>query len=324
MSAENGPTRWIGRALKRVEDPRFLTGRATYVDDLRMPGMLHLAILRSPHAHARILRVDTRGASTVPGVAAVLVGDDLVRAMAPLRPLIPIPHPPSTYPLAVERVRYVGEPVAAVAAGDRASAEDALDAIRVEYEPLPVVVDPERAIEHGSPVLFGELGSNVLWHDTFTYGDVDGAFAAAREILAERFTIHRYASTPLETFGVIAQVDSGTGLVTIWSNDQRPGLTSGVVTDALRIPQNRLRLVGPDIGGGFGNKRKAPYLVLAAILARQTGRPVKYVEDRQENLTALMHAANGVMDVRVALGPGGRVLALSVRDLVDEGCNLQN
>jgi 2-furoyl-CoA dehydrogenase large subunit len=320
-SADGG---WIGRPVPRVEDPRFLAGRATYVDDIVLPGMLHVAILRSPHAHARIVHVDVADAVRHPGVAAVLAGDEIARLMPPLRPLIPIPGPPATYPLAVGRVRYVGEPVVAVAACDRATAEDAIERIRVEYARLPPVVDPERALEPGAPVLFDELGGNVLWHDTLTYGDVDGALGRAARVFRERFTIHRYSSTPLETFGVIAAAEAGTGQVTIWSNDGRPGLASGVVAAALGIPMNRLRLIAPDVGGGFGNKRKAPLLILAALLARRTGRPVKYVEDRRESLSALAHAANGVMDVSLAVAADGRFLALTLRDVVDEGANLQN
>ncbi len=315
---------WVGRPLRRVEDPRFLGGRASYLDDLRLPDLLHVAMLRSPHAHARLAAVDVREAAAMDGVAAVLTGEDVAGAMEPLRPLIPIPNPPRTYPLAVGKVRYVGEPVVALAARDRATAEDALERVRVEYEPLPAVVDPERALDPGAPRLFEEMESNALWRDVLTYGDVEGAFARAAHVVRERFTIHRYVSTPLETFGVMAQVEPGTGLVTIWSNDQRPGLTSGVVAAALGIPQSRLRLIAPDIGGGFGNKRKAPYLIVAAMLARATGRPVKYVEDRRESLAALCHAANGVIDIALALDADGRFLAVHVRDVVDEGCNLQN
>ena len=324
MSRERASGGWVGRPLKRVEDPRFLAGRAAYVDDLRLPGMLHVAMLRSSHAHARILTLDTGEAAAVPGVAAVLTGEDLARTMAPLRPLIPIPGPPATYPLALGRVRYVGEPVVAVAATDRATAEDAVDRVGVEYDPLPAVVDPERALETTAPALFEEMDGNVLWHDTLTYGDVDGAFARAAHVVRERFVIHRYASTPLETFGVVARVEPGTGQVTIWSNDGRPGLATGVVASALGVPQSRLRLIAPDIGGGFGNKRKAPYLIVAAVLARLTGRPVKYVEDRRESLTALAHAANGILEVALALDADGHFLAVDVRDVVDEGCNLQN
>lgn len=314
----------FGSGIRRREDPRLITGAATYTDDLTLPGMVHAAMLRSPHAHARIDVLDVAAAAGHPGVAAVLTGEDLARTMSPLRPLIPIPSPPATYPLAVGRVRYVGEPVVAVAAVDRATAEDAVDRIRVEYDPRPAVVDPERALEPGAPVLFDEMGTNVLWHDTLTYGDVDGAFTRAAHVVRERFQIHRYASTPLETFGVVARVEPGTGQVTLWSNDGRPGLASGVVASALGVPQSRLRLIAPDIGGGFGNKRKAPYLIVAAVLARRTGHPVKYVEDRRESLTALAHAANGVLELALALDADGRFLALDVRDVVDEGCNLQN
>lgn len=320
--AEGGS--WVGRALPRLEDARFLRGQATYVDDLALPGMLHVALLRSPHAHARILAVDVREAARVPEVAAVVTGEDLARVMEPLKPLIPIPEPPPIYPLAVGRVRYVGEPVAAVAAVDRATAEDAVDRIRVAWEPLEPVLDPERALSPDAPRLFEALGSNVLWHDTLTYGDVDGAFARAALVVRERFVIHRYASTPLETFGVVAWVEPGTGHITLWSNDQRPGLTAGVVADALGVELNRLRLRTLDIGGGFGQKRKPAYLILAAHLARLTGRPVKYVEDRRESLLGLGHAANGVIEGALAVDAAGHFTALEVRDVVDEGINLQN
>jgi 2-furoyl-CoA dehydrogenase large subunit len=320
--SEKTPATWVGRSIERREDERFITGAGTYLDDLTLPGTLHAAMLRSPHAHARVIRVDVEAARRLPGVHAVLTGADVERLSAPVQPLIPIPVAVRQFCLAVGKARYAGEPVAAVAAVDRATAEDACDLIEVEYEPLPAAVDPERALDAESPLLFEELGTNVIWQDTFTYGDVDGAFARAAHVVRERFEIHRYASTPLETFGAIARWES-TG-VTLWSNDQRPGFASQAVARALDIPQSRLRLVAPDIGGGFGNKRKAPYLVLAALLARVTRRPVKFVEDRRESLLALVHAANGVMDVSLALDADARFLAISVRDVVDEGANLQN
>ena len=226
------------------------------------------------------------------------------------------------YCLAVDRARYAGEPVAAVAAVDRATAEDALERIRVEYEPLPAVVDPEAAIAPGAPLLYPQLGTNVIWHDTLTYGPVDEAMARADGVLRERFTIQRYASTPLETFGCIAEYDAGTDGYEFWTNDQRPGLTISVLAASLGVPQARVRLSCPDIGGGFGNKRRPAYLLICALLARATGRPVKWIEDRIENLTALMHACNGIMDVELAYRADGTVLALAVRDVADEGKNL--
>ncbi len=316
--------KWVGRSMRRREDPRFLRGTATYIDDLKLPGMLHAAVLRSPHAHARIVAVDASAAAALPGVRAVLTGDDARRLSSPMQPIIPIPIEPQNYCLATDRVRYVGEPVAAVAAVDRATAEDALDRIAVTYELLEPVVDPEAALRPESPLLYPDLEHNRVWHDTFTYGDVEGAFAAADLVLTERFAIHRYSSTPLETFGAVAQEDRGTGVMTIWSNDGRPGLTSGAVAGALGIFQGQLHLIAPDVGGGFGNKRRAAYLILAALLARRAGRPVKFVEDRREHLMALMQAANGVMHVEAAVRRDGTVLALRVRDLVDEGHNLVN
>ena len=313
---------WIGAPVPRKEDARLLAGRGAYLDDLSRAGLLHAAMLRSPHAHARIVRVDARAAAAMPGVAAVLTGEAAARASGPIRPLIPTPVPIRDHCLAVDRVRFAGEPVAAVAAVDRATAEDALDRIVVEYEPLEPVVDPEAALAPGAPLLYPELGTNVLWHDTFTYGDVDGAFAAADGVLGERFEIQRYASTPLETFGGIAEHDAGADTYTFWTNDQRPGLTLAILAESLGVPQSRLRLIVPDVGGAFGNKRRPAYLLVCALLSRAAGRPVKWIEDRRENLAALMHAANGVLSIDLAYRRDGTVLALRVRDIVDEGKNL--
>jgi 2-furoyl-CoA dehydrogenase large subunit len=304
------------------EDARLVAGRGRFVDDLGRPRMLHAAMLRSPHAHARIVAIDTREAEALPGVFAILTGAEAAARSGPIRPLIPTTVAVPDHCLAVDRARYVGEPVAAVAAVDRATAEDALERIRVEYEPLTAVVDPEAAIAPGSPLLYPQLGTNVIWHDTLTYGPVDEAMARADGVLRERFTIQRYASTPLETFGCIAEYDPGTDVFEFWTNDQRPGLTISVLAASLGVPQARVRLSCPDIGGGFGNKRRPAYLLICALLARKTGRPVKWIEDRIENLTALMHACNGIMDVELAYRADGTVLALAVRDIADEGKNL--
>jgi 2-furoyl-CoA dehydrogenase large subunit len=314
--------RWVGAPVPRKEDARLVAGRGTYLDDLARPGQLHAAFLRSPHAHARIVEVDTRAAAALPGVHAVLTGAEAARLSQPIRPLIPTPVPLRDWCLAVDRARFAGEPVAAVAAVDRATAEDAVERITVTYEPLPAVVDPEVAAAPGAPLLYPDLGTNVLWHDVLTYGDVDGAFARADGVLRERFAIQRYASTPLETFACIAEHDAGTGAYAFWTNDQRPGLTLAILAESLGVPQSRLRLTCPDIGGAFGNKRRPAYLLACALLARTTGRPVKWVEDRLENLAALMHACNGVMDVELAYRADGTVLALRVRDIADEGKNL--
>ena len=216
-------------------------------------------------------------AQALPGVFAVLTGAEAAARSGPIRPLIPTTAAVPDYCLAVDRARYVGEPVAAVAAVDRATAEDALERIRVEYEPLPAVVDPEAAIAPGAPLLYPELGTNVVWHDTLTYGDVDGAMARADGVLRERFAIQRYASTPLETFGGIAEYDAGTDVFEFWTNDQRPGLTIAILAGALGVPQSRMRLSCPDIGGGFGNKRRPAYLADLRA-ARPEGRAAREVD----------------------------------------------
>ena len=190
MSHEPGAG-WVGRPVPLKEDARLVAGRGRFVDDLARPRMLHAAMLRSPHAHARIVAIDTREAAALPGVFAVLTGAEAAARSGPIRPLIPTTAAVPDYCLAVDRARYVGEPVAAVAAVDRATAEDALELIRVEYEALPAVVDPEAAIAPGATLLYPQLGTNVLWHDTLTYGPVDEALARADGVLRERFTIQR-------------------------------------------------------------------------------------------------------------------------------------
>ncbi|MGH7847552.1 MAG: xanthine dehydrogenase family protein molybdopterin-binding subunit, partial [Candidatus Binatia bacterium] len=225
---------------------------------------------------------------------------------------------------AIGKVRYVGEPVVAVAATSRYVAEDALEKIHVEYEPLRAAVDPEESMQAHAPLLFESLGSNVLWHDCFTYGPVDEIFRQAAHLLGERFFIQRYSSTPLETFGCIANYDSSRSYLTLWTNDQRPGQAMPIISHSLGLATAQIRFITADIGGGFGNKRKPPYLVLTALLSKLSGQPVQFLEDRRENLMALVHACNGVMDLEVAVAEDGRLLGLKVRDVADEGANLLN
>ena len=318
----HGGDGWVGRPLPRREDDRLTAGGGLFVDDIKFPGMLHVALLRSPHAHARILKVDVAAARQLPGVQAILTGTDVQRVSRPLRSLIPIPVDVQAYCLAVDKVRFVGDPVVAVAALDRATAEDALDLIDVEYEPLAVAVDPYDAMKPDAPRVFDELSSNIVWHDSFTYGDPASGFKRAAHTFTDRMSIHRYVSTPLETMGCIARWENDG--VTLWSNDQRPGFATQAIAGALQLGHSRIRLMVPDVGGGFGNKRKATYMTITALLAKMTGRPVKYMEDRHESLMALCHASNQSMDISLALDPDGQILAMSVRDLADEGANILN
>ncbi len=318
--SNTGP--WVGQPLPRREDARLTTGAGTFIDDIVMPGMLHAAFLRSPHAHARIVSINADKARQLHGVHAVLTGHEVGRLTKPISTIIPFNTFLPNYCLAVDKVRYVGEPVAAIAAVDRATAEDAAELIDIEYEPLPAVVDPWKAIQSPDALVFDELNSNVIWHDKFSYGEVDTAFAQAAHVVSERFSVQRYISTALETMGVIGRW--GQDVLTLWSPDQRPGFATHALATALQIPHSQIRLISPDIGGGFGNKRKATYMVIVALLARMAARPVKYIEDRQENLLGLVHASNQVMDLSMALDADGRILGLSLRDVVDEGANVIN
>jgi 2-furoyl-CoA dehydrogenase large subunit len=313
---------WVGRPMPRREDDRLTSGAGVFVDDIKFPGMLHVALVRSPHAHARIIGVDVEAAKRLPGVFAILSGADAQKISRPLRSLIPIPVDVQAYCLALDKVRYAGDPVVAVAAVDRATAEDAVDLIEVEYQPLQAVVDPFASMEPGAPRVYDELDSNIVWHDSFAYGDPQEGFRRAAHKFTDRMSVHRYVSTPLETMGVIARWEN-TG-VTLWCNDQRPGFATQAIANALHLGQSQIRLMTPDIGGGFGNKRKATYLTIAALLAKITHRPVKYVEDRHESLMGLVHASNQVMDMSLALDADGHILAMSVRDVADEGANILN
>jgi 2-furoyl-CoA dehydrogenase large subunit len=291
-----------------VEDSRLLTGRGRYLDDLAVPGCRAAAILRSPHAHARIVRIDATAARARPGVDAVLTGEDLAPLADPF-PVVVASAPPY-YPIAVDRVRFIGEAVAVAVAADRYRAEDALEAIAVEYEPLPAIIDPETATRPGAPSLHDTHPDNVAWHRTFRYGDPDGDFAAADLVVSEKFRFPRYHSIPLETYGVIAQY--GEGRYTVHANFQGPFSLHPVMARALRVTEDRLRIIVPsDVGGSFGSKAMIyPYVVLVALAARAVGRPVRWIEDRLEHLRASASGADRVFRLEAALLKDGTILAL--------------
>ncbi|HLB28612.1 MAG TPA: molybdopterin cofactor-binding domain-containing protein, partial [Dehalococcoidia bacterium] len=245
-------TRWVGTSLKRKEDPTLLTGRGSYVDDLRLPGMLHAAVLGSPHAHARINGIDPSEALKLPGVVAVVTGQDVVKRSMPV--MSPGGIPTMAFCLAVGKVRYVGEPVAAVVAADRYTAEDARELIRVDYEPLPAVVNVEQATAPGAPLVYEEAGSNLLWHRTFVYGDPEAAFREAEHVVQERFYFHRYSSTPIETNGVLASYEPAGGVLTFWDTNHLPMVSAPFLALVLKLPPEKVRFINRNIGGSFGNK----------------------------------------------------------------------
>ena len=314
--------KWVGQAIERVEDHRLLTKGGHFIDDLTLPGVAHAAYLRSPHARAKIRHIDFSRALQHPGVYAVITGEDVAQSTRPQRGRVPLPNSPRVYAVAYEQVRYVGEPVVGIAAIDRATAEDAADLVHVEYEPLPPVVDPEQALEPDAPLVFEEIGSNILWHDTFPYGEVETAFAHADLVVDERVTIHRYCSTPLETFGVMVQYEPATHSFTIWGHTQQPAQDLHVVAAAFGVSPGQIRLIVPPMGGSFGNKVRPLFIIAAALLARKAGRPVKWIEDRRESLLALGHAADGIMEMSAAVKADGTVLAIKFRNIENEGAGI--
>ncbi len=242
---------WVGQSVERVEDAALLTGRGRYIDDLGVkPGTLHAAILRSPYAHADILSIDAEAARALPGVVAVLVGSDVAGVTGTLVSSVRVPL--EARAIAVERVRYVGEPVAVAVAADRYQAEDALELIEVAYRPRPAVIDPEAALAAGAPLLHDAVGSNLVSDRSFTYGDPEGAFAAAAHCVSVTTRYPRNAGSPMETYGVVAEYDPHDGAYDVLANFQGPFSVHTVIARALQVPGNRLRLRIPrDSGGSF-------------------------------------------------------------------------
>ncbi|HEX5019511.1 MAG TPA: xanthine dehydrogenase family protein molybdopterin-binding subunit [Candidatus Binatia bacterium] len=319
MSSE---AKWVGQPVERTEDRVLLTKGGHFIDDLTLSGVAHAAYVRSPHARAKIRHIDISRALDHPGVYAVITGEDVAQSTRPQRGRVPLPNSPRVYAIAYEQVRYVGEPVVGIAAVDRATAEDAADLVRVEYEPLPPVLDPEEALKPDAPLVFEEIGSNVLWHNTFPYGDVEAAFAGADTIVNERVTIHRYSSTPLETFGVMAQYEPAASSFTIWGHTQQPAQDLHVLAAAFGVSPGQIRLIIPPMGGSFGNKVRPLFIVAAALLARKAKRPVKWIEDRRESLLALGHAADGIMEMSAAVKADGTLLAIKFRNIENEGAGI--
>ncbi|HET9880226.1 MAG TPA: xanthine dehydrogenase family protein molybdopterin-binding subunit [Candidatus Binatia bacterium] len=313
---------FIGSRTRSKEGPRHVSGRGLYTDDFILPGMLQAMILRSPHAHAKILSVDASQALTNPNVIAVITPDDIKQSTKPFKPgryAAGLKRPIDEYAGAVDKVRYVGEPLGAVAARDRGSAEDALELISVEYEPIRPVVDVREAIKPSSATLFEELGSNLAWHGSLQYGDIDGAFKSADRVVKENLKIHRYSSTPLEPFVVIASYDAASKRLTVWVTAQVPEVIYDGLREALGLQD--VRVIIPDVGGGFGQKihliRK--YVVMVALLSMKSGRPVKWVEDRSEHMMAGGHACAQEFEAEAAVKNDGTVLGLRFKEYDDVG-----
>jgi len=300
-------------AVRRREDPRLITGAGEFVDDLRVPGCLHAAMLRSPHAHARIRAIDVAAARRSPGVVGVYVAADLGSAGAPMPIYAPhpaLPVPCKIMPLARDRVRFVGEPVAVVIADDVYRAWDALDLIRVEYDPLPAVVDVEAALAPGAPILHEEVGSNLVAEWRQRVGDVDAALRGAPVTVRARVRLARGGAHPLEPRSLVAQWKDAR--LTVWGVVQMVHRHRGVLADQLGLPEEHVRVIAPpDVGGGFGTKGMYyPEYIAVAELARQLGRPVKWIETRREHTLVACVERDQVHDVEIAATREGRLLGL--------------
>lgn len=316
----------IGASVKRKEDPRLLTGRGKYVADFGLPGMLHAAVLRSAHAHARLLRIDSSSALALPGVVAVITAQDLgsvgpipVR-LGPRPALVACLQPP----LATDKVRYAGEPVAVVIAASRYLAEDAMDAILVEYEPLPAVADAQRAIEPGAPVLHEVISGNIVERLETRTGDVAAALSRADHRVRERFAVQRHTGVPLETRGLVASYDAGTRVLSVWGVAKVPHWNRRVLSELLDYPEHLIRFVELEVGGGFGVRGEFyPEDLVIPWAAMRLGSPIKWVEDRREHLVATNHSRQQLHEVEIGVRRDGTIVALRDRFLADLGAYIR-
>jgi 2-furoyl-CoA dehydrogenase large subunit len=317
-------TRWIGQPIPRKEDAALLSGRARFIDDLApVPGLRHAAILRSPHPHAILRGIDVTRAAALSGIVGVVTGAELAKLVGPIPSVVKAPLP--YYPFAIDKVRHVGEPVAVVVADDRYLAEDALELIDVDYEPLPAVADLAAARAADAPILHQKVGSNVVSRRSFRYGDPDRALADADRVFEFSYAYPRYSSTPMETFGVIAQFEPAPDRFTVWSNFQGPFVLHPLMAGALKVPGGRLRLItAPFSGGSFGVKQAVfSYIVLLAAVSRQLGVPVKWIEDRAEHLAAASAASDRIGSITAAFTQAGELTGLRFRNVANMGAYIR-
>ncbi len=350
------PERYMGGGVPRKEDPNLVLGRANWTDNIKPAGTLHFALLRSPFAHAKINSLDVSGALERPGVVAAFTGEDLADEWPGGVPCAATvtdeQNTPFQAPIVTDEVKYMGDVVAVVLATDRYKAQDALESIEVEYEPLGVVVDMETALEEGAPLVHGDLGTNECF--TFTAGvgnvdelfdqtddegdqaagaratepegsgDTDAAFDQANVIVKERYIQQRLLPTAIEPRAVVAMQDPGHDGYVVYSATQVPHLAKLVLSLATGIPENQIRVVAPDVGGGFGSKLNVyREEILALVLAKKLRTPIKWVEDRSENYQATIHGRGQIQDIELAATNEGKILGLRVKLLDDMGAYLQ-
>ncbi|HET8950959.1 MAG TPA: xanthine dehydrogenase family protein molybdopterin-binding subunit [Solirubrobacteraceae bacterium] len=316
-----GTQKWVGQALRRKEDPRMITGRGRYVDDMVVPGMLYMAVVRSPEAHAKITSIDASAAKEIPGIHGVFTGADLDIAsplpMAWVPPGVEIKSP-EHWPLAKDEVNYVGQGVAVVVGEDKYAVVDAAEQVFVEYDPLPVVVDPEKALEDGAPLVHPEFGTNQTHEWSIGGGDMDQAWADAEVVVERRIVNHRTAGTPIEPRVCIA--DYRGDQLTLHLTSQNPHLIRLFMAGELGMSEDRIRVIAPDVGGGFGVKiSHFPEEVLAAWISRKVGRAVKWTETRSEHMSSTIHGRDQIDYVKVGAKRDGTIVGLECTAICDLG-----
>ena len=317
--------RLIGSRVRRVEDPRLITGAATYIGDLAPVGMVHAAFVRSPHAHARITGIDVSAARELPGVVAVFTGADVNSTFAPLPGASGIEgaRNPKRTILADGAVRFVGEAIAVVVAESEDVARDAAERVEIEYEPLPFVIDLDEASKEGAPVVQESLGTNICFHQKIKHGDVDAAFAKADVVVERRIVNQRVAALPMECRATLAEYRRGEGSLVVYAGTQFPHVLRTQITNLLGLRENQVRVIAPEVGGGFGAKANVyPDEMLVPWLAMRLRRPVRWLEDRRENLATMAHGRDQIDYISVACTRDGSILGLKGRLLADLGAYL--
>ncbi len=321
MTTAHAPAGLIGASIRRVEDPVLVTGKGYYVDDVQLPGMLYMALLRSPYPHAKIISIDTSAARAMPGVVAVLTGED-IDLNIPSPVMIPGQKIPPHPALARGAVHAAGTPVAAVVADSRALAVDAANAVVAEYEALPAVVNAEQALEPGAPIAREELDDNICYRAVKKGGDVDQAFAAAEHIVKMHIASPRQVAMAIEPRGAVAKPEPA-GDLTVWLSTQSPHRVRADLATALKFPEHRIRVIAPDVGGGFGSKGPLyREYVLASYFALKLKRPVKWIATRSEDFVTVIQGRDQAMTSELALKRDGTILGLKVRVVANLGAYL--
>jgi carbon-monoxide dehydrogenase large subunit len=319
--------RYVGGGLLRKEDPELLTGQATYTEDIVVPGMVWVAVVRSPFAHARINRVDTSRAKEMPNVVAVFSGEQLAAEWAgPLPMAWPVTEDinnPSHFPVATDKARYAGDAVAVVVADSRAHAQDAAEAVDVDYEPLDPVVDMEEALTDGAPLVHEEFGTNKCYTWPLVNGEVDEVFSKAPVVVKERYVHPRLIPNAIEPRAIVVQPLPSQGEFTMWSATQVPHIAKVTLSLTCGIPETKLRVIAPEVGGGFGSKLQVyAEEAICLVVARKLGLPVKWVEERSENYLATHHGRGVIQDIEVAATEDGKLLGVRASTLADMGAYL--